>query len=108
MNRKSACKATIYLFMLLAAACIVVASCLLANYPVAAYCLFGGAAAMFVAQLLAATGFTFAKSQNKVNGFEQWGICWMVTAICLAIVALLPVVLIMLIVDAIVRHRMNK
>lgn len=101
MKGKIACRVVFYALIVTAVGCIVAASCLLAHYPTVAYYLYGGGAALLLAQLFVAIGVTFCKPKRDLNGFEQWATCWIVCGVLLGFVALVPVELILLVVDGI-------
>lgn len=99
MNKQIWLRTVFYLFFVAMTACVVTASCLLSRFPTASYFIYGGAGAALLAQLLTALGVTLNR-KTKLNGFEQWGTSLEVIAVCVALVALLPVILLLYIVDA--------
>ncbi len=95
------CRAIFYSLLILLIACLIAAICLYADYPTLSYCLFGGAGAAAFAQLFVATGITFSKSNVKVNGYKQWATAIIVFFLIVMIVALLPLIILLRIVDAV-------
>lgn len=108
-NKKElAVRLALYPFIIAMISCIIVACCLVSRYPVASYCLFGGAGVASLVQLFVALGVTKHKSNVKVNGFKQWATAYMAFGVVVVVGVCLPAVVIMLVVDAICRWKLSR
>ncbi len=100
-------RAFFYLLIVCTAACAVTASCLLSRFPTASYCLYGGAGAALLGQLLLAICGVFSKFGGKLFGFEQWATSLEVVLVCVLFVVLSPILLILCVVAAIREYTLS-
>ena len=111
MNTKSAIKyrSVFYIFLLLTVASLVTAICLLGKYDnTVSYILFGSAGVLLLVQLFVATFATALKRKSNVNGFAQWCVALEVIAVMALVVAFSPILLILLLIDAIHQRRLAR
>ena len=105
-NMEKVCRAVFYLLFLLVVACTVTAGCLFGQYPVASYCLFGGAALAVAVQPLVA--LIFCRCKAHVRGFRQWWTAIEAVSVYAIVLVCSPVIIVILILDALKRISLTK
>ncbi len=105
-NKDLLCRTIFYVLFLLVVACAVTAGCLLRQFPVASYVLFGAAAFALVAQPFVA--LIFCRGKTSVKGFRQWCTAIEVTAVYVIFVVFSPLLVLLLVVDAAKRKSLGK
>ena len=110
MNDKTAInyRTVFYIFILLTVASVVTAICMLGNYGLVSYVLFGATGAALLVQLLVATLATALKRKSKVNGFEQWLVSLEVIVVSMLLVVFSPILFVLWIVDTVQQRNLAR